>query len=47
MFVDTMTNKEYLSIANSPMLWVMVIPTVIAMCMQAFGRRSTRGPWWA
>ena len=36
MFVDTMTNKEYLSIANSPMLWVMVIPTVIAMCAQAY-----------
>lgn len=36
MFVDTMTNKEYLSIANAPMLWVMVIPTVIAMCAQAY-----------
>ena len=36
MFVDTMTNKEYLSIANSPMLWAMVIPTVLAMCAQAY-----------
>lgn len=36
MFVDTMTNKEYLSIANAPMLWMMVIPTVIAMCIQAY-----------
>lgn len=36
MFVDTMTNKAYLEIANTPMLWVMVIPTVIAMCVQAY-----------
>ena len=36
MFVDTMTNKAYLEIANSPMLWAMVIPTVLAMCVQAY-----------
>lgn len=36
MFVDTMTNKEYLTIANSPILWAMVIPTVLAMCVQAY-----------
>ena len=35
MFVDTMTNKEYLQIANMPIFWAMVIPTVLAMCWQA------------
>lgn len=34
--VDTLLNKEYLSIANSPWLWAMVIPTVIMVCIQAY-----------
>lgn len=36
MFVDTMTNKAYLEIANTPMMWAMVIPVVLAMCVQAY-----------
>ena len=36
MFVDTMTNKAYLEIANAPMMWAMVIPVVLAMCVQAY-----------
>ena len=27
--MDFMTNKEYLQVANSPMLWICVIPVVI------------------
>lgn len=34
--MDTMLNKEYLEIANSPMMWLMVIPTVIMVCVQAY-----------
>lgn len=34
--MDTMTNKAYLDIANSPMMWAMVIPTVIMVCFQAY-----------
>lgn len=34
--MDTMLNKEYLEIANSPMMWAMVIPTVIMVCIQAY-----------
>ncbi|WP_317854188.1 DUF5058 family protein [Chakrabartyella piscis] len=34
--LDTMTNKAYLEIANTPMLWAMVIPTVIMVCIQAY-----------
>lgn len=33
---DYMTNKEYLDIANMPIMWLMVIPTVIVVCIQAF-----------
>ena len=31
-----MLNKEYLSIANMPLMWAMVIPTVIMVCVQAY-----------
>ncbi len=34
--LDTMTNKAYLDIANSPMMWAMVIPTVVMVCIQAY-----------
>ncbi len=33
--MDFMTNKEYLQIANSPMLWICVIPVVIVEMLQA------------
>ncbi|KXL52959.1 hypothetical protein CLNEO_15010 [Anaerotignum neopropionicum] len=33
---DTMTNKAYLDVANSPMMWAVVIPTVIMVCIQAY-----------
>lgn len=33
---DTMLNKEYLSVANTPLMWLMVIPTVIMVCIQAY-----------
>ena len=33
--MDFMTNKEYLQIANSPMLWLCVIPVVIVEMLQA------------
>lgn len=36
LMADTMTNKGYLEIANSPMMWAMVIPTVIMVCIQAY-----------
>ena len=36
MLLDTMTNKGYLEIANSPMMWAMVIPTLIVVCLQAY-----------
>lgn len=36
LMTDTMTNKTYLEIANSPMMWAMVIPTVIMVCIQAY-----------
>lgn len=34
--MDTMLNKEYLTIANSPMMWAMVIPTLVMVCIQAY-----------
>lgn len=34
--MDYMLNKEYLEIANSPILWAFVIPTVIVVLIQAF-----------
>lgn len=36
MIADTMLNKEYLEVANSPWLWAMVIPTVLMVCVQAY-----------
>lgn len=36
LMADTMTNKAYLDVANSPMMWVVVIPTVIMVCIQAY-----------
>ncbi len=45
--MDYMLNKEYLKVANDPMIWVMVIPTVIMVLIQAyvFMRRSIKaGP---
>ncbi len=34
--MDTMLNKGYLEIANSPIMWLMVIPTVFMVCVQAW-----------
>ncbi|HHY91059.1 MAG TPA: DUF5058 family protein, partial [Clostridiales bacterium] len=45
--MDYMLNKEYLKVANDPMLWVMVIPTVVMVMIQAyvFMKRSIKaGP---
>ncbi|KGK85947.1 DUF5058 family protein [Clostridium sp. HMP27] len=36
LMADTMTDKAYLDIANTPMMWAMVIPTVIMVCIQAY-----------
>ena len=36
LVAGTVTNKEYLEVANDPMLWAMVIPTVIVVCIQAY-----------
>lgn len=33
---DTMLNKEYMQVANSPMMWAMVIPTLVMVCIQAY-----------
>lgn len=33
---DYMLNKEYLEIANLPMMWVMVIPCVLVVLLQAW-----------
>lgn len=36
ILADSMLNKEYLAIANSPLMWAMVIPTVLMVCVQAY-----------
>ncbi len=36
LVADTMKNKGYMEIANTPMMWAMVIPTVIMVCIQAY-----------
>ena len=42
--MDYMLNKEYLKVANDPILWFTVIPTVIMVLIQAymFMRRSVK-----
>lgn len=45
--MDYMTNKGYLEIANDPIIWILVIPTVIMVMYQAylFMKRSIKaGP---
>ena len=34
--MDTMLNGEYLKIANTPMMWAMVIPTVVMVLVQGY-----------
>lgn len=36
ILADSMLNKEYLAVANSPLMWAMVIPTVLMVCVQAY-----------
>lgn len=34
--MDYMLNKEYLEVANNPVLWALVIPTVLVVMFQAY-----------